>query len=198
MPRLVDTDERRQALADAAARVIATSGIAAATMREVASEAGLTTGALTHHFRDKRELLIFTLETSLERRRAAHPRLLSDDPAADLRARLVGVLPTSDVTRLHWTVTIAFSAQASCDDELAAVQRDAYRRFRVDVTTLVERCIAAGLVGADEDARQLAEHLIAVVDGIAIQALFDPASWPPARQRLHLDRSLLSIIPATP
>ena len=62
MPRVVDVEERRQELTDAAARLIARAGIGAATMREVAAEAGLTTGALTHYFADKRELLQCTLD----------------------------------------------------------------------------------------------------------------------------------------
>ena len=68
MPKVVDVEARREELAAAAARVIARSGIASASMREVAAEAGWTTGTLVHYFRNKRELLRFTLESSLERR----------------------------------------------------------------------------------------------------------------------------------
>ncbi len=45
MPKIIDIDERRQELTDAAARLIARAGLGAATMRDVAAEAGLTTGA---------------------------------------------------------------------------------------------------------------------------------------------------------
>ncbi len=68
MPKVVDGDERRVELANAAIRVIARAGLGAATVREVAAEAGWTTGGLTHYFADKRELLKYTLSVSLERR----------------------------------------------------------------------------------------------------------------------------------
>ena len=72
MPKVVDIAERRNELAAAAAQLIARSGVGAATLREVAAEAGWTTGALTHYFADKRELLRFTFASSLAERHAAH------------------------------------------------------------------------------------------------------------------------------
>ena len=70
MPKVVDVEQRRAELAAAVARVIARSGIEGATMRQVAAEAGWTTGTLVHYFTNKRELLQFTLCESLEQRRA--------------------------------------------------------------------------------------------------------------------------------
>ena len=64
MPRVVDVEQRRAELTDATARLIAKSGIGAATMRDVAAEAGWTTGALTHYFTDKRDLLLHTFRAS--------------------------------------------------------------------------------------------------------------------------------------
>jgi len=186
VPRQVDHDERRQELASAAARVIARSGVAGATMREVAAEAGWTTGALTHHFADKRALLLFTLETSLEGRWARRQARRSLDAHAALRATLIDALPTDEASLLHWTVTVAFCAQASGDPELAVTQRDAYREFRSDVTALVT---ASGRASGD-DAVHEAERLIALLDGVALQALFDPATWPPSRQVAVIDEAL--------
>ncbi len=186
MPKAVDVYERKAILAAAAARVIARSGIGAATMREVAAEAGWTTGMLTHYFADKRELLQFTLEASLENRRqqAAPRRDLTADQA--LRATLTDALPIDESTRLHWTVTVAFCAQALGDADLAMTQRDAYRHFRADVASLVVRAgRATGQAATDE-----AERLIAILDGVALQALFDPESWPPSRQLAMLDTAL--------
>jgi AcrR family transcriptional regulator len=190
MPRVVDVEARRQELTDAAARLIARAGIGAATMREVAAEAGLTTGALTHYFADKRELLQATLRASLQRR-IDRRRDTGGDARARLRASLVGALPLDDESRRHWMVTVAFCAEAAGDDDLAQTQRDAYREFRTHIARLVSECVPAG------DPGRLAERLIATVDGVALQALFDPESWPPPRQLDALDEVLDPALSAT-
>ena len=86
-------------------------------------------------------------------------------------------------------VTVAFCAEANGDAELAATQRNAYRDYRSGVAGLVERCTG----GSIDDGPEIAEQLIGAVDGIALQALFDPESWPPSRQVAALDRALESV-----
>jgi hypothetical protein len=95
-------------------------------------------------------------------------------------------LPVDEPTRLHWIVTMAFCTQAAGDPELAVTQRDAYRAFRSEVARLVER---DGRADGDDAVRE-AERLIALLDGVAVQALFDPESWPPGRQLAMLDQAL--------
>lgn len=183
MSKIVDVGKRRLELARAAATVIAERGVAGTSMRTVAAEAGWTTGTLAHYFTNKRELLAFTLEMSLEQRRAR--RAERDGPDA-VRSSLFNALPADDEGRLHWTVTVAFAAHAASDPELQRVQRDAYREFRAHlVTLLVEES------GRTSEAATVeAERLIAVVDGIALQALFDPETWPPTRQFEALDAGI--------
>ena len=141
MLRAADADSRRQDLASAAARVIARAGMSGANLRDVAAEAGLTTGALTHYFADKRELLIFTLRASLGRRAKVS---LTGEGADGLRSLLLGSLPITDDARLHWVVTLAFCAQAANDEDLSAIQRDSYRHYRGRVVDLLEGAVAAG------------------------------------------------------
>lgn len=191
MPKLVDPEIRRVELTDAAARLIARAGIGAATLRNVAAEAGLTTGALTHYFADKRELLLRTFEASLQGRLARRPPRGPGDITESLRDTLVGALPIDEERRRHWMVTVAFCAEAAGDAELAGTQRDAYREFRGHVAQLLARALPARTRG---DTLALAEHLIAQVDGVAVQALFDPESWPAERQLAALERAL-SMVP---
>ena len=184
MPKLVDADQRRVELAEAAARVIARSGIDGASLREVAAEAGWTTGALVHYFANKRELLAFTLQASLDSRRARRADRATLPPEQALRAMLLDTLPTTPETARHWVVTLAFAGQASSDPELASIQREAYLDFRRTVIASV----AASCPRADPATE--AERLIALVDGIALQALFDPGLWTETRQVRALDEGL--------
>ena len=195
MPRIVDAEQRRAEITDAAARLIARSGIESVTMREVAAEAGWTTGAVTHYFTDKRELLLQTFQESLARRRSLRPPEATTPAIERLRASLEGALPLDDDRRRHWLVTLTCCTRATGDEQLAAAQRDAYREFRAYVAALVTD---SGF-GRGPAARSLAERLISFADGIAVQALFDPDSWPPARQRDMLDAMLAgSGFPGTP
>ena len=170
MPKVVDSRERRAELAAAAAQLIARAGVGAATLRDVAAEAGLTTGALTHYFADKRELLLFTFRSSLAQRHASRDARDPGRPEEALLQSLEGALPLDDDGRRHWMVTVAFCAQAAGDEEL----RD----------RLADLLHASDDGSRDDHAACVvrAEQLIAVADGIAMQALFDPESWPATRQ----------------
>jgi AcrR family transcriptional regulator len=182
MPKVVDADERRAEITDAAARLIARAGVGAATLRDVAAEAGWTTGAITHYFDDKQELLLRTFEASLEHRlslRVERESTAQTRPINALRSSLEGALPVDADSRRHWLVTVAFCSQAAGDPELARAQRDAYREFRDHVSRLVVEADLADAAYADA----LAERLIAAADGIAVQALFDPEHWSAKRQR---------------
>jgi hypothetical protein len=88
-------------------------------------------------------------------------------------------------------VTVAFCAEAAGDQALAQTQRDAYREFRAHIARLVAECMPG------EDPGRPAERLIAAVDGVALQALFDPESWPPVRQLDALDEALDLVVAAT-
>jgi AcrR family transcriptional regulator len=60
-------EARRLDILRAAARVFRRRGIAAAGMREIAEEAGLSPGNLYHYFTGKDEILLFCQERTLER-----------------------------------------------------------------------------------------------------------------------------------
>ena len=108
-------------------------------------------------------------------------------PAEALRQTLFGGLPTTPDTKLHWTVTLAFAAQASADAQLATIQREAYLHFR---STVVKLVVASGRSRAGAAAAKEADRLIATVNGIALQALFAPDLWTKHRQVAALSAAL--------
>lgn len=80
-------EARRLDILRAAARVFRRRGIAAAGMREIAEEAGLSPGNLYHYFSGKDEILLFCQERTLERMQAAVDAARGT-PAERLRAVL--------------------------------------------------------------------------------------------------------------
>ncbi len=106
-------------------------------------------------------------------RRATDKRFSRDA----LLVSLEGALPRDDERRPHWMVTVACCAQSAATRSCRGPSGIAYHDFRSRLASLVERGVGA----AEDDAETLAEQLIAVADGIALQALFDPAGWPADR-----------------
>ena len=179
MPRVVDIEQRRTELTDATARVIARSGIEAATMREIAAEAGWTTGALTHYFADKHDLLLATFQASLAARRSRRA-----DRVGDIGDRPVaGLAGGRAPPRRRPPAALAGDARLLYAGERrrAARRRPARRLPRVPRTTSPTSYVNRGSRPA-RTPMSAAERLIAIVDGVAVQALFDPQSWPPQRQ----------------
>src|SRR5260221_6361640 len=77
MTRAASRHRTRSLVVEAAARVFAARGFAAASMEEIAAEAGFTRGAVYGNFADKAELFLTVLEDREERRveevRAPYP-----------------------------------------------------------------------------------------------------------------------------
>jgi AcrR family transcriptional regulator len=90
MPRVVNHEERREEIAEAAWRVIEREGLAGADLREIAREASHTTGVITHYFRNKRELMTFAFGLLVDRSTARMARASAE---AGLTEALAQVLP---------------------------------------------------------------------------------------------------------
>lgn len=61
MPKHVDHAVRQRELADAACRVIASKGLSATTLADVAAESGWSIGSIRHYFPDKDQLIAAAL-----------------------------------------------------------------------------------------------------------------------------------------
>jgi AcrR family transcriptional regulator len=120
-------EARRLDILRAAARVFRRHGIAAAGMREIAEEAGLSSGNLYHYFSGKDEILLFCQERSLERMLAAVAS--ASGPAAErlravLRAHVHSMLDEMEGTTAHLDVEALPAGMRAQMIE----RRDAYER----------------------------------------------------------------------
>jgi AcrR family transcriptional regulator len=177
MPKVVDHEERRRELAAAVWRVIAARGPEAVTIRDVAAEAGWSSGALRHYLPTREDLLVFAFrlagERATERIRAA-----GDVPVGEL---LEHALPLDDERRQEALIWFAFVGLAPTHPTLAAELERAYTD------------VLAWLAPRAGD-RERASLLFAAVDGITVQALAMPSVMTPRRQRAALRRQVAAVL----
>lgn len=188
MARVVDHDERREIFAAAALRVIMRDGVPGLTVREVAREAGFTTGALTHYFQSKDQLLIQASELSsrLVRERMERAERVRS-PLEAIRRVVALALPLTSETRGYWRIWVGYWERSSYDPDVARVMGLRYDEWRDRLARLLARAQGDGEVAVDVDVQHAAQSLVALIDGIGVQVLLGVGRIPPARQRAMID-----------
>jgi TetR/AcrR family transcriptional repressor of bet genes len=176
VPKIVDHEQRREELAAAVWRLASRDGLDAVTIRSVAAEAGWSTGALHHYFSDKEQLLLFAFKTVADRvgRRVAAARAESGEPLELARALLAIGLPLDEERRDETRVWFAFLGLALTRPPLARAQRLAYDAWRRIVADALRDAKERGEIDGGVDVEREAAALVALVDGLAVQASFDP------------------------
>ncbi len=192
MPKVVDHEERRAELAAAVWRLASSDGLEAVTVRRVAEEAGWSTGAVVHYFADKEEMLLLAFSTVADRvrTRLAEAAEQTTEPLGLVRAWLVEGLPTGRERQAEVRVWFAFLGLALTRPDFARAQRLTYRAWRGRVADLLRDAQEHGDIREDVDPSAAAAALVAVVDGLAIQATFEPRALSATRQTELVDLQL--------
>lgn len=193
VPKYVDAEERRATMARAAARLIAEHGIDRVRLADVAAEVGWTTGAVTHYFPNKRALLIAAMTVSLEQRQGSS-QTDSLRPGSDaLRSALEQVLPLDEDRIQHWRVSQAFMTQSWGDAEISELWISAFRRWRDRLLHLFREDQLSGRFRDELDPVETVDTLLALVDGVSVNALYDPELWPAERQLAVLRKHVAAL-----
>lgn len=194
MPKIVDHQARREELVEATWRVIARAGMAGATMREIAREAGVSTGILAHYFTDKADLLGFALRLShrrvYERIHARTQRLIG---LAALHTIMLEALPLDQERLLEAQIEMNFLSAAFGNESLRELQNREFERFWDELHHRVSEAQTLGEISTTFDADWITHQLIILVEGISLEAVLYPARVHPDRQREILERFLEQI-----
>lgn len=192
MPKIVDHGARREEIAEAVWRTIARVGVDSATVRDFAREAGVSTGLLAHYFSGRSELLLFALRLASLRAGMRMAKAGRASPAIKaLRAVVAEALPLNDERRQEWAIWMAFWGAAPTDPKLAREQNERYAAWRRVVLDLARRCTDERSMGSAVDPEDAADMLVALIDGVGIQAMLDPERVSARRQMQAVDRMLL-------
>ena len=176
MPKVVDHKQRRNEIASALLDIVAEKGTSAVTFRAVAEKTGWSTGVLAHYFTNRDDLLLGGLRRAGEiagrRQREINTSLLGRQA---LEAILEEELPL-DNRRLALTrIFVFFYAEAAADENIRQVVDGYLSKWREQTETAVRAAQELGDLDSRIDAASVAIDLVALTDGLSIQAMFNPA-----------------------
>lgn len=184
MTRAANTQHKREEIAEAAWRVIEREGPQGASVRGIAREASYTTGVLSHYFRDKQELMTFAFELMVDRSTARIAQTAAESGPVEALAEF---LPLDEERRREAKLWLVLIGASLADAALAEELGEHYRQAREAMWPVLSGALESAPEESPED---LADELLAVVDGITVDALTDPKRYPPERQMVLLRRAV--------
>lgn len=174
VPKKVDHRQRRALIADALMRVAAERGLEAISLRQVAAEAGVTSGMVQHYFRNKDEMVVFAMEMvkeSISARMSAADSSEGGTGVELVRTLLVQLLPLDEERRTEGRVALAFMAYAAAHPEVGAAVRADNAYLRKIITERIHDGQMAQEVHSGHDPECAATALMALVEGLSIHTL---------------------------
>ncbi|WP_350253970.1 TetR/AcrR family transcriptional regulator [Bacillus halotolerans] len=173
MPKQIDHEKRRKHIAEATWRVILERGMEGASVRNIAKEAGLSLGALRHYFSTQDELLVFAMKLVKEKVTDRINEIAAHDlpPKEKVLHILLEIVPTNAETIREMEVWFAFTAYARHKDNMFDEGHDEiYKAIR----NLIDYLDQLHLLQKHADKEIEGERLYALIDGLALHAMFDP------------------------
>jgi AcrR family transcriptional regulator len=172
VPKKVDHDERRRAIAEAVLRLAVAEGLESVSLRRVAAEAGVSMGAVQHYFRAKDAMLEFALAHMEQRREARIVARLSASGRPPtvreiVRTSLVEVLPTDEPSRADYLAGVAFFIRALREPRMAAVIAEGGPRLHAFFADLLGQAQRAGDLVDDVHPRRESVLLWSLVEAQA-------------------------------
>lgn len=198
MPKTVDHDERRAALLEAVWRVIARDGIERTTIRTIAKETGWSSGVLAHYFTDKDDILVSALRLVHERIAARWEEKLDGlEGLAALRELVLDNLPLDDERERETRLLINYWSRRLVSDGQPPEQ---WRHGPLLVDRLADLIRDARRLGElpdDAPAGDVAERLLALIDGLSLHAVLPGSRVTRERQVAFVDQELRAISSTT-
>lgn len=173
MPRLIDHDERNEVIARAAIRVLTRDGLAALSVRNLAAEAGIATASLRRAFPTQDALRQFCFD-QLRDAVATRIAALSGEGTSLVLAVLLELLPLDATRRAEFVAQLQLGSLALTDATLQPSVISLSADVRRACTSAVAELARCDALAAGSDEALEAERLHALLDGLALQLLWEP------------------------
>ncbi|MBR9907332.1 MAG: TetR family transcriptional regulator [Gammaproteobacteria bacterium] len=169
----------RQELLDAAERLFSEKGVSNTSMNQVAEAAGVTRGAIYHHFENKLDLIDALMERvrlPVDDMRDELAQTYHGDPVSLLRARCLHIIgQVQDDPHTQALVNILLHKCEYVDDALPIHLRHLSGRNACisECVALADKAKQQGLIDEKYDSKSCVVALFSLVDGLMYNWLLD-------------------------
>lgn len=175
-PKIVE--DRREQIIDAAMRVFAEKGFARATNRDIAHEAGITSGLIYYYFKSKEDLL----RAALEERSPVHvmaqitPEMLEQPPEVLLPLLIGRVLHLVESAQFVGMIRVLLPEMLHGSTEVAPIALGFFQRMIGFLNSYLRLQITRGTVRADLDSAMTVQIFVSSMIGMVMrrQIMRDP------------------------
>ncbi|MBO2945980.1 TetR family transcriptional regulator [Paenibacillus sp. F411] len=194
MPKIVDHNAQKEKVAQAAWRVIHQHGLEYASVRNIAEEAGLSSGSLRHYFATQSELFAFAMKLVTQRVNERISRIsFTGDVLKDAPLLVDEILPLEEETRQEMEVWFAFVVKSFSDPTLGSLRSQVDEDMRRLFSTIVHALVQQELAPLQLDQELETERFYGLIDGLAMHAVMRPEKLTPDLMRSVVKRHLYSI-----
>jgi AcrR family transcriptional regulator len=183
VPKRVDHEQRRREIIEAAWRLVARGGFAAATMREIAAEAGFANGALKYYFDSKDDLLIAAFQHTFYRVNERAALSIGDRTGLEaIRLLCLEMLPLDDERTVEARVAVAFWDRAASSKAMRKIHADSFAIWRTWMENELQAARRTGRLRTGMSDRQIVDELLAVTAGLRIMPILEAGAAEPLDQ----------------
>jgi len=195
-----DELDRREYLLAAAARVLVRDGTAGMRVRDVAVEAGVSTGVVHYYFGSKDEMLVDALRWAIGKPAERFAEIRQDGDHLRVLACLLEVsLPHPGVLFDEYVLWLEFWTAVTHDTTLQTLCEELASEYRDEMVRLIREGTEAGAFRPVADVDIVAERISAMVDGLCFRSVVG-YSWTPLDKVRDMIRSFaceqLGVAPA--
>jgi AcrR family transcriptional regulator len=180
-PKRRRREETRQRIAAAALPVFARSGYERATVDEIVREAGYSKGAFYVHFESKEDLFWGMLEERISGQQDAFRQALDETRSAEenIQALLTTIFAIFRKDAMWSALFIEFVAHAARNDKVRERLAAMYQNWRDFTVETLNQGREVGRVRKDLDVEFVATVMIALIEGMIMQARLAPGAIRP-------------------
>ena len=173
--------DRRRQLAEAALRCIRRNGSAGVSVRQIAAEAGVTQGLITHHFGEINELVAFSFDLMAEdllQEILKAVEMAGPTPQARLEAFITASFAPSVMSREILSVWVVFWGMILHSPRMSTSQQQEYGGYVRTVEEMIAS-LAAEEGFAVADIHLTAKAFTALMDGLWLAWCLNPDAFRP-------------------